>query len=231
MPHSNTAILCCNTLEDEARLILGEAAPALQIVWIEAGLHNRPDKLRAHLNQTLSEIKAQRVLMALGHCGGACAGLKTFDFELVIPRVDDCISLLMGSMKKRRMAGTGAATFFLTAGWQRHSESLISNFARDSARFGPEKARRIYKMMLKHYDRFGFIETGAYDPGAEEEKIAPLAGDLDIALARLPGDLDWLERLLKGPWPASEFITVPPHSELLASDWDWLGETAKIQGM
>lgn len=224
--NKDTVILCCNTLEDELGLMLKEAGLNCQVIWIEAGMHNQPDKLREHLNQTLRGINARRVLMALGHCGGACAGLSTGDFELVIPRVDDCLSLLLGSMKNRKKAGAAAPTYFLTAGWLRHTESLTNAFARDAARFGEERTRRIYKMMLKHYRRFGFIETGLYDLAAEEEKIAPLAKDTGIAVESLPCDLTWLKRLLSGPWPDAEFIIIPPRSRLESGHWAWLGEAA-----
>jgi hypothetical protein len=226
---SGTVILTCNTLEDEISLCLKKSGLAAPVIWVEAGMHNQPDKLRAHLNQTLKELKASRVLMAMGHCGGACVGLTTGDFEMIIPRTDDCLSLLMGSMEKRKEAGGSAATYFLTAGWLRHTESLPEAFARDSARFGETKARRIYTIMLKHYRRFGFINTGAYDQDTEEKKIAPLAEMLGISLASLEGDMSWLQRLLSGPWPSSEFITIPPNSSLEMSDWDWLGETGLSQ--
>lgn len=230
-PAENTVILCCNTLEDELGLILKRLGLAWPVVWIEAGMHNQPEKLRAHLNTVLAETKARRVLMPLGHCGGACVELITGDFELIIPRVDDCLSLLMGSMERRRETGAQAPTYFLTAGWLRHTESLVNAFARDAERFGEAKARRIYKMMLKHYRRFGFIETGAYSFADEREKIAPLAGDLGIAVETLSSDLSWLNRLLTGPWSSSEFIIVPPHSRLTPDAWNWLGEAGTIQTM
>jgi hypothetical protein len=226
---ASTVIVCCNTLEDELALALKRAHLEYPVVWIEAGMHNQPDKLRDHLNTVLAETKAERVLMPLGHCGGACVGLKTGNFELIIPRVDDCLSLLMGSMETRRKTGATAPTYFLTAGWLRHTESMINAFARDSARFGEEKARRIYKVMLKHYRRFGFIETGAYSFAAEKEKIAPLAADMGIAVEELPGDSGWLNRLLTGPWPLAEFIIIPPNSCLDAEGWNWLGETSAFQ--
>ncbi len=216
---ADTVILCCNTLEDELGLLLRELGLDHQVVWVEAGMHNQPDKLRDHLNGALREIKARRVLMAMGQCGGACAGLLAGDYELVIPRADDCLSVLMGSMEKRKAAGRTTPTYFLTAGWLRHTESLINAFARDSERLGPEKARRAYRIMLKHYRRFGFIDTGAYDLNLEKEKIAPLAEILGMDLERLEGDPGWLKRLLTGPWPPSEFITIAPHSRLEPSAW------------
>ncbi|UQZ88544.1 hypothetical protein C4J81_04710 [Deltaproteobacteria bacterium Smac51] len=225
---ANTVILCCNTLEDEIRQVLNDTGLDYPIVWLEAGMHNQPDQLRVHINKTLKEINSRRVLMALGHCGGACVGLETGNYQLIIPRSDDCLSLLLGSMEKRKLAGRDAATYFLTAGWLRYTDNLISSFARDAERFGREKAERVYKIMLKHYRRFGFIDTGAYDLEQQERQIGPLADTLNIGLERLDGDLSWLRRLLTGPWSEADFLIVPPNSRLNLTDWDWLG-TASTQ--
>ena len=72
----------------------------------------------------------------------------------------------------------------------------------------------VYEMMLANYKRFLFIDTGAYD-------LAQARADMEDRLQRhgLPadsvaGDLTWLERLVAGPWPAEDFLTVLPHSQV-----------------
>lgn len=220
-------VVACNTLEDEIHKAQTEAGLAYPVVWLEAGYHNQPDRLRAHLNEALGRIKgADRVLMALGHCGGACAGLEAFDFELVIPRTDDCLSLLLGSLEARQRASKEASTYFLTAGWLRHTENLITSFERDRVAFGRERAERIYQIMLKHYQRFGFIDTGTYDLDQAAGLTRPLTELLPIATGRLPGNLAWLGRLLTGPWNPDEFIIVPPGGRLTAELWHWAEECA-----
>ncbi len=217
-----TVVLCCNTLEDEISLALGLCGLNYELIWLEAGWHNHPDKLRAHLVETLNQAKpADKVLMAMGHCGGACVDLPAFDFELVIPRADDCLSLLLGSMEKRQRASREAPTYFLTAGWLRYTENLITSFSRDCQVFGPDRAERVYKIMLNHYQRFGFIDTGAYAPEVEAEKTRVLAELIGIKTERLPGDMSWLMRLLTGPWDGGDFIVVPAGERLTAEKWNW----------
>lgn len=217
-----TVVLCCNTLEDEINLALRNCGLDYEIVWLEAGWHNHPDKLRSHIADSLNRLEGvERALMAMGHCGGACAGLPPFAFELVIPRADDCLSLLLGSMEKRQRASREAPTYFLTAGWLRHTENLITSFSRDREVFGPERAERVYRIMLNHYRRFGFIDTGAYAPEGEEAKTLELAGLIGIRTERLAGDMAWLERLLTGPWDSGDFIVVPAGEALSAEKWNW----------
>jgi hypothetical protein len=42
-------VLACAMLEDEVALAMRRAACALPVVWLERGLHERPEKLRAEL--------------------------------------------------------------------------------------------------------------------------------------------------------------------------------------
>lgn len=222
----DTVIIACDTLEDELKGLLAELGRPYPVTWLEAGLHNRPEKLRAQVNEALAGLDCRRVIMALGHCGGACAGLKAGPAEVVLPRTDDCLSLLMGSMERRHAC---AATYFLTAGWLRSPECLPLAFARDSAKFGPARALRLYKAMLKNYKKLGFVETGAYDVAAEEAKMAPLANQLGLPMGRLAGDGAWLRRLITGPWDGPGFLVVKPHGELTEAQWAWLGNAPLAQ--
>lgn len=218
------AVLCCNTLEDELGLVLAEVGPDYEVVWLEAGYHNRPAKFRDQINEILGGLgETERVILALGHCGGAVRDLDPRPFELIVPRADDCLSLLLGSLDARQRASKQAATYFLTAGWLRHTENLITSFHRDAEHFGRERAEMVYRIMLKHYRRFGFIDTGAYRLEDQNGRVRPLTDLLDIKVERLPGDLSWLRRLLTGPWDEERFIIVPPGGRLTEAEWNWPG--------
>ena len=160
----SAVVLCCNTLEDELRLALDDTGLDYPVIWFEGGLHNHPERLRDHINDTLAGLQGVgRVLMALGHCGGACAGLKNFDYELIIPKADDCLSLLMGSMDNRQRVSKLCPTYFLTAGWLRHTENPITSFRQDGGLFWRKRAERAFRIMLKSYQRIGSNDTRATD--------------------------------------------------------------------
>lgn len=227
----STVVLCCNTLENELKLVLEESGLNYPVAWLEAGLHNQPDKLRAHIDDSLKALgfgccAPRRALLALGYCGGAVNRLGPFDFEMIMPRADDCLSLLMGSMALRHKASASCATYFLTEGWLRHTENLITSFSHDQNVFGRERAERIYKIMLKYYRRFGFIDTGSYDLNGAMESTRPLADLIGIENEILPGNLNWLQNLLTGPWDDKDFIVIKAGKTLSDDDWGWLAGTA-----
>ena len=75
------------------------------VLWLESGLHNWPDKLQNRIQELLDQCQSyDTVLLAMSFCGNSVAGLETRDFQLVIPRSDDCITLLLGSLTRRQEA-------------------------------------------------------------------------------------------------------------------------------
>ncbi|MBP1628958.1 MAG: hypothetical protein H6Q00_3433 [Holophagaceae bacterium] len=56
------------------------------------------DRLKVQLQDTFDALNdVDRVLLAFGSCGNALLGPQTRGFQLVFPKVDDCISLLSGA--------------------------------------------------------------------------------------------------------------------------------------
>lgn len=95
-----TVILCCASLEKEVRLAMARKEISYPLHILTDNNHDVPNRLREAIQRELDGIRdADRVLMAFGTCGGAMVGLSTGNFQLILPRVDDCLSLLMGSMQ------------------------------------------------------------------------------------------------------------------------------------
>lgn len=84
---------------------------------MESGLHDIPAKLHSLLQSELDKVEqCDRVLLALGRCRGALGGLKAGNYETILPKVDDCISLFFGSDQKRYEYGSENAAVYLTDG-------------------------------------------------------------------------------------------------------------------
>ena len=220
-----TAIICCNTIEDEFKSVMAKTGCETEVVWVEAYLHNEPEKLRAQLQKHLDELdgKVERVLLALGYCGGSVRDLKTHAFEMVILRADDCVSFLVGSVEERTALTSQYCPYFMTAGWMRYEENnLLDEYLQSIERMGLEKANQAYGIMLDAYKGFLLIDTGAYDMEAAEKKLAPMMELLNWKCDRTCGDLSWLTRLITGPWSKEEFVVIPPHSVMDLDELDWM---------
>ncbi len=87
--------------------------------FLEYGLHDTPDKLRQELQKCIEKSSQyDTLLLGYGLCSNGVAGLKSDKHRIIIPRVHDCISLLLGSRARyedefERHPGT----FYLSNGW------------------------------------------------------------------------------------------------------------------
>ena len=66
---------------------------------LEAQLHVNPERLKEALRAAVAEADKPGATIVLGYglCSNAVLGLKTENATLVVPRVDDCIAMLLGS--------------------------------------------------------------------------------------------------------------------------------------
>lgn len=211
-----TVVLTCRTLEDEVQAALKKSGKDYPVVWLESGLHNSPAKLTARIQEELDKIEADRVLLAMGFCGNALAGIHG-PFEMILPRVDDCISLLLGSVKRRMEIGREHAAYFYTEGWLRGERNIIAEYEHTVEKYGEEMAETIMEMMYAHYRTLAILNCGVGDIPALIEHTKAIADTLHLEQKEISGTLDYLTELFTGPWPEERYITVAMNSILEAS--------------
>ena len=211
-------VVACETIRDEVAAALTRLGLDYPVIWLEGGLHNSPERLCARLAEVLAGAEGQcaRLLLTLGYCGGGVNNLKTGGYVTLLPLADDCLSLLLGSMKARR-ASAIPPTYYLTAGWLRHENNMLSDYERLIKEHGQATADRITRLMLKHYQRFALIDTGVYDLERTTAQVARLAEKMNLSVETLSGDPSWLDRLFTGPY--DDFLVLPPYTELNFDHW------------
>ena len=213
----NTVIIACKTLEDELEFASGKTGIVYPVIWIESGLHSSPKKLNARLCEILDCVKAQRVLLAMGFCGNAIQNIQIGNFELIVPRVDDCISLLIGSIEERIRISKEFSAYFLTDGWLRGERNLWVEYLYALEKFGEEEARNIAKAMYGHYRTLGLLNNNITPIEMLVENTKIIAETLNLEQRVIPATTSYIEDLLKGPWPDDRFIVKRP-GEVLSAD-------------
>lgn len=207
----NTKILACATIRDEIEKATSEVGCDYPIIWIESGLHVRPKSLRDRIQEELDKIKqTDRILMGFGYCGDAVVGLTSRDFEMVIPKVDDCISLLLGSMENRQNCSACGGTYFLTKGWLHGEYNIMAEYRMCLKLYGQDATNLIYKQMLGHYKFLGIIDTGAYDLEQIAPSVSEIVSTFNMKTVVLQGQDHYLKKLLTGPWEEKQFLIIPP---------------------
>ena len=216
----HTTVVACKTLEDELELAMKKAGIDFPVIWVESGLHNTPKKLAARLQEILCGIDTniQRVLLVMGFCGNAIQDLVTINAELVIPRVDDCISLLLGSTQTRIKISEELAAYFLTEGWLRGERNLWEEYQYAQAKYGEEEAQYLAKTMLGNYRTLCLLDSSATPIDALVDKTTIIAETLNLEQKVVLATTSYIEQLLTGPWPDERFIVKAPGEPITLND-------------
>lgn len=136
-----TYILACSTLQEELNDAMKQTNLDIPVIWLKSGLHNVPRKLNAALQEAINQAEgegAEQILFAFGFCGNAMAGLASSTARLVIPRADDCITLLLGSFKRRQAIQSEQGTYFMTKGWLDGERNIWTEYRYVMERYGEE---------------------------------------------------------------------------------------------
>ena len=210
----NTAIIACKTLEDEVNDAIQNTGNNYPVYWVESGLHNYPEKLKKELQQTINNLSSYTYLVMLfGLCGNALLGLSSKSSTLVIPQVDDCISLFLGGNEVRRKMENTARAYYLTKGWLRYENNIWQEYQRSLSKYGLEKTKYIFRIMLKHYTHLVVIDTGAYDTNEFLKEATGIAEQLGLQLKVVPADLNLMVAALQNRWDQG-FAIIKPNEKI-----------------
>ena len=208
------AVIACRTIEHELRAAMCACRCCDEVIWLESGLHDVPAKLHGVLQDALDGCTGfDTVLLAMGFCGNSVLGLRSGGFQLVLPRADDCITLLLGSTA-RRVELLSERAYFMTEGWLRGERNLWREYEHVVERYGKNRGKAVFDTMLRNYRKLVLVDTGCFDTEEARAQTQEIARKLNLAYDEIPGTLQYLRRLLDGPWEKESFIVLPPYAEL-----------------
>ena len=158
---SEPYVIACATVAEELRRL---GVPESRMTTLEFGLHVYPEELNKRLQQAIDEVDGDRdILLGYGLCSYAVVGLRSEAHRLVIPRIDDCIALFLGSREEhRRLQAAEPGTYFLTKGWVEAQEGALTEYLRIREKYGDERALKVAKILFGNYTRIALIDTGNY---------------------------------------------------------------------
>jgi len=211
-------IIACETVINE---ILDFMPPDMQYRSIEPGLHLRPEKLKGVLQQAIDRLTgdADTIIVGYGLCSMAVIGLRAAKSTLVVPRIDDCIAMLLGSQRNyKAQLHSEPGTYFLSKGWIESGINLVEEFRKTEARHGKRRTDVVKKLMLKNYSRLAFINLGYRDGERFRQFSRKAANDLGLSYEEIKGTTRLLRRMVNGPWN-SEFVVKPPGQTIRLEDF------------
>ena len=115
-PEKCKVIACATVMKEMLPLI----PPGMSFQMLKAGLHVNPEKLKKTLQQSidLSEPTAEVILLGYGLCSLAVVGLMSEKRTLILPRVDDCTAIFLGSAAEyTRQLSSVPGSIYMSRGW------------------------------------------------------------------------------------------------------------------
>jgi hypothetical protein len=196
---------------------------------LDFGLHLIPGNLKQRLQEAIDAScnHFDTLLLGYGLCSMAVIGLQARNCRLVVPRVDDCIAIFLGS----RQAYTDQAhqepgTYYLTKGWIEVADTPFDEYERMVQQYGQERADRLMKLMLKNYTRLAYIDTGNGDKQAYLDYARKTADQFNLRFEEIPGSNALVLKMLTGPWD-EDFLVVEPGGVISYLDFKTGGTTSQ----
>jgi hypothetical protein len=189
-------------------------------VALEFGLHVEPEKLKETLQREIDSIEGEGdILLGYGLCSNAAVGLKSRTRRIVIPRVDDCIALFLGSKAEYlRRLEEEPGTYFLTKGWVEAADLPMNEFLALVEKYGEKRAMRVARAMYANYTRVALINTGNYRMDHYRGFAKMMADFLELRFEEIPGSNRLARKMLAGDWD-EEFVVVGPDEEIKTAEF------------
>jgi hypothetical protein len=227
-------ILSCQVLQDLFTRLL---PPSLvnEVIYLDYGLHRVPRNMTPTLQEKLDQIQEPSlVVLGYGLCGNGLKGLRAGIHTLLVPRVDDCIALLLGSrVAYKREFETEPGTYWLSKGWLESGSHPLKEYEEYVPRYGGEKAIWIMDQQYQRYRRLAMVahsqdDLEAYRPQAQE--VARFCERWGMRYEEILGSDGYVRRLVElvkhagdGAAPLDEagdgFLVIPPGGEIRQEDF------------
>ena len=222
LPNMPVVIIACRVLQSLLQE-LAPAAAAQNAVFMDYGLHRQPAKMTRELQEKIDGIKEPSlILLGYGLCGKGLAGIKSDRHTLKIPRVDDCIAILLGSRQAyRREFNAVPGTYYLSKGWLESGSHPLKEYEEYSQKYGREKTAWIMEQQYQHYKRLALVGHSQHDlekcrPQAQE--VARYCRQWDMRYEELLGSDEYVRRLVNvsgiSESKDKDFVIIPPGGEI-----------------
>lgn len=203
-------VIACNALRDEINLVINKLQVKYPIIWVDAGLHNHPNKLKDQLQKLINSIdNVDNILLMFGNCGNSVLNLKSEKASIILPRADDCISMLLGGNENKAALDQKGTSYYLTKSYLNSGASMWTEYLSCIDKYGPEKSLMIFKTMLVNYKALRLIDTGAYNLDDIKDIFLKMAKEFDLEQEIVPGTINTVYKAFKEEWDEG-FIIVKP---------------------
>ncbi len=219
----NAVILACSSLNSYVNAAQQKMETNYPVVNVDRKYHDDPEQMKGQIIDKIRKLPddMDTLLVAMGFCGGSWESIPCAK-RIVIPRVDDCITLLLhtGGSWHPNLKKSGHIYLRDTDTGEYSLEAMQRKLCQH---YGGINGSMIFQSMFADYTNVDIIDTGVYDCYSEEyvmeaQRNADLIGGI---LDYVPGSNLLLEKLVSGQWD-QHFSVI--EAGRLVTERDFLGE-------
>jgi hypothetical protein len=211
-------LISCEVFRDELEAV---APPEMARTYLPQGLHRAPGKMPAAVQEVVDGLPADVGLVLLGYglCSNGVVDVTARTAPVIMPLVHDCIALLLGSRERYEVEVQACAgTYYITPGWVKYGTTSLTCYKTEYLpKYGEEDARYIAQELLGNYTRVVLVNHGVGDIELGRAHVQEFAKVFELEPGEIPGSLDYLRRLVNGPWDPADFLRLEPGASITAS--------------
>ncbi len=193
------AIVACSILQRELEKALEKLQWTPEVIYLDAALHVNPQNMRRLLVEKINGMADRVDAVFLGY--GFCQSLQGIEDEcsipVILPQVDDCISLLLGPERYAEEVKKETGTWFMTPGWAEvGAEMVIKELHLDRVTKYGKDPMQMARRLFTHYRRGLFIDTGVGNREASLQAAGRFCADFNLLLEQTEAQPHLLESWL-----------------------------------
>lgn len=195
-------IMTCSSLRRHVDAAQKKENTSYEVYELDSKLHAEPKEMRAAVFEAMGKLPGQvdTVLLSMGLCGGSVSE-RPLPVRVVMPKVDDCITLLLHTDDKWYPNLKKCGHMYLTDTVD--SDLSIVNIRRRLVeRYGEKKGLMVFDVWFESYKSVDIIDTRVYDCYSEDyvNRAKANADLIQCPICYVDGSNLLLEKLVSGRW-------------------------------
>ena len=214
MDQNKTIILACSSLTEYVEAAQEKLGIRMPVRYLNRIYHRDPAEMQEHIKEELERMPdgIDTVLVCMGFCGGSWDNVQS-RYRLVIPRVDDCVSLLLQT-KDEPVSNLKMPGHLYVRAKDPSTESFKGIFERlvKAYNVDDETAEKRHKEWMGLYNTISVMDTGINQcRNAEYAAIVKKDADwLGANMEYVEAGIHLLEKLFSGRWD-EQFLVLEPN--------------------
>jgi len=246
MDLKNVAIVCDVMKQDLEKIVKDKKINNLDLIFMEQHLHNTPELMRQKLQEKVSSLNGcyDKIILGYGLCSNGVTEIVSGKHEIIIPKVDDCISLFLGSKEKYlEMFKKDPATYYFCKSWIEYAgdpyrgyllwtgkeDQIPGQWIRakevyGSRRYNEGTARLLVGEMMKNYKRIVLINNNDIETIHRQylEKMIIFLNEVlerELVFEEIPGSSKFLEKIVLLDIDEKNFLSFKPGQKITQKDF------------